>query len=119
MLGLELLEARAGYARSRMVVRPEFLNGHEVCHGGIIFTLADSTFGIACNSYNINTVGASCSIEYLRPVRSDEVLIAEAIEQARAGRSGIYDVKVTNKACEIVAMFRGKSMQIQGTLIPL
>src|SRR6202035_2519421 len=67
-LGFELLEARAGYARMRAIVRPDFLNGHDICHGGLIFTLADSTFAFACNSHNVNTVASGCSIEFLRPV---------------------------------------------------
>jgi acyl-CoA thioesterase len=118
-LGMELLEVRAGYARLSMPVRPEFLNGHQICHGGMIFTLADSTFAFACNSYNINTVAAGCSIEFLRPVQPDDVLTAEAVEQVLSGRSGIYDIRVTNRAGETVAMFRGKSAQIRGTVIPV
>lgn len=118
-LGLELLEVRAGYARMRMTVRPDFLNGHRICHGGLIFTLADSTFAFACNSYNISTVASGCSIEFLRPVQPDEVLTAEATEQVLNGRTGIYDIRVTNRADETVAMFRGKSAQIRGQVIPV
>jgi acyl-CoA thioesterase len=118
-IGLELLEVRAGYARLRMKVRPDFLNGHQICHGGLIFTLADSTFAFACNSYNINTVAAGCSIEFLRPVPADEELTAEGIEQTLSGRNGIYDIRVTNRAGETVAMFRGKSAQIRGNVIPV
>ncbi|MBY4831328.1 hydroxyphenylacetyl-CoA thioesterase PaaI [Burkholderia dolosa] len=117
-LGMEIAEVRAGYARLRMPVRPDFLNGHQICHGGLIFTLADSTFAFACNSYNVNTVAAGCSIEYLRPVHGGDVLTAEAIEQTRNGRYGIYDIRVTNGNGETVAMFRGKSAQIKGTVIP-
>ncbi len=117
-LGLELLDVRAGYARMRMSVRPDFLNGHQICHGGLIFTLADSTFAFACNSYNINTVASGCSIEFLRPVPGGEELTAEAVEQTLNGRNGIYDIRVTNRAGETVAMFRGKSAQIRGTVIP-
>ncbi|KVH44977.1 hydroxyphenylacetyl-CoA thioesterase PaaI [Burkholderia diffusa] len=116
--GMEIAEVRAGYARLQMRVRPEFLNGHRTCHGGIIFTLADSTFAFACNSYNVNTVAAGCSIEYLRPVYGNDLLTAEAIEQTRSGRHGIYDVRVTNQTGETVAMFRGKSAQIKGTVLP-
>ncbi|HDR8967728.1 TPA: hydroxyphenylacetyl-CoA thioesterase PaaI [Burkholderia vietnamiensis] len=116
--GMEIAEVRAGYARLHMRVRPEFLNGHQTCHGGIIFTLADSTFAFACNSYNLNTVAAGCSIEYLRPVHGNDVLTAEATEQTRSGRHGIYDVLVMNQAGETVAMFRGKSAQIKGTVLP-
>ncbi|MGF6758355.1 hydroxyphenylacetyl-CoA thioesterase PaaI [Paraburkholderia sp. GAS42] len=117
-LGLELLDVRPGYARMRMSVRPDFLNGHQICHGGLIFTLADSTFAFACNSYNINTVASGCSIEFLRPAYGDDELTAEAIEQTLSGRNGIYDIRVTNRAGETVAMFRGKSAQIRGTVIP-
>jgi acyl-CoA thioesterase len=116
-LGLELLEVRPGYARMRMTVRADFLNGHQICHGGLIFTLADSTFAFACNSYNINTVASGCSIEFLRPVREADVLTAEAIEQTLSGRTGIYDIRVTNRQNETVAMFRGKSAQIKGNLV--
>jgi acyl-CoA thioesterase len=117
-LGIELLEVRAGYARMRMAVRPDFLNGHRICHGGLVFTLADSTFAFACNSYNINAVASGCSIEFLRPVHGGDVLTAEAIEQTLSGRNGIYDIRVTNRAGETVAMFRGKSAQIKRNVIP-
>ncbi|CAN7202862.1 hydroxyphenylacetyl-CoA thioesterase PaaI [Trinickia sp. LjRoot230] len=116
-LGFELVEVRTGYARMRATVRPDFLNGHEICHGGLIFALADSTFAFACNSRNVNTVAAGCSIEFLRPVHSGDSLVAEAVEQALSGRNGVYDVRVTNGAGEIVAMFRGKSTQIRGSVI--
>lgn len=117
-LGLEIMEVRAGYARLRMAVRDDFLNGHQICHGGLIFTLADSTFAFACNSYNLNTVASGCSIEFLRPVHGGDVLTAEAIEQTLNGRTGIYDIRVTNRAGDTVAMFRGKSAQIKGNVIP-
>jgi acyl-CoA thioesterase len=118
-LGFELLEVRPGYARMRMTVRPDFLNGHDICHGGLMFTLADSTFAFACNSYNINTVASGCSIEFLRPVQGGDVLTAEAVEQVLSGRNGIYDIRVTNRAGETVAMFRGKSAHIKGHVIPV
>jgi acyl-CoA thioesterase len=117
-LGFELMEVRPGYARLRMTVRADFLNGHQICHGGLIFTLADSTFAFACNSYNISTVASGCSIEFLRPVQGGDVLTAEAVEQTLIGRTGIYDIRVTNRAGETVAMFRGKSAQIKGNVIP-
>jgi acyl-CoA thioesterase len=118
-LGFELLEVRAGYARMRAAVRPDFLNGHNICHGGLIFTLADSTFAFACNSHNVNTVASGCSIEFLRPVHGGDILTAEAIEQTLNGRTGIYDIRVTNRTGETVAMFRGKSTQIRGSVIPV
>lgn len=118
-LGIEILEVRPGYARLQMNVRPDFLNGHDICHGGLIFTLADSTFAFACNSYNITTVAAGCSIEFLRAVKGGDRLTAEGIEQTLNGRTGIYDIRVTNREGETVAMFRGKSAQIKGTVIPV
>jgi len=117
-LGIEVVEVRTGYARLRMSVRPDFLNGHRICHGGLIFTLADSAFAFACNSHNVNTVAAGCSIEFLRAVQGGDVLTAEAVEQIRSGRNGVYDIKVTNRAGETIALFRGKSAQIRGTVIP-
>lgn len=117
-LGFELDEVRAGYARMRATVRPDFLNGHGICHGGLIFTLADSTFAFACNSRNINTVASGCSIEFLRPVHGGDVLTAEAVEQTVNGRTGIYDIRITNGAGETVALFRGKSAHIKGHVIP-
>jgi acyl-CoA thioesterase len=116
-LGIALLEVRRGYARMCMPVRPDFLNGHQICHGGLIFTLADSTFAFACNTYNINTVAAGCTIEFLRPAAGGDVLTAEAEEQVLSGRHGIYDIRVTNQAGDLVAMFRGKSAQIKGTVL--
>jgi acyl-CoA thioesterase len=117
-LGIELLEVREGYARMRMLVRADFLNGHRICHGGLIFTLADSAFAFACNSRNINTVASGCSIEFLRPVHGGDTLTAEAVEQSLTGRTGIYDIRIINRANEVVAMFRGKSARIKGTVIP-
>ncbi len=103
-----------------MDVRPAFLNGHTICHAGLLFTLADSAFACACNSYNISTVAAGCSIEFLHPVQGDDRLTAEATEQTLSGRTRIYDIRVTNREGETVAMFRGKSAQInKGTVIPV
>lgn len=117
-LGMTLEEIRPGYARMRMPVRPEFLNGLGICHGGLMFTLADSTFAFACNSYNIPAVAAGCSIEFLAPVEGDDVLTAEAVEQALNGRHGVYDIRLTNQAGKVVAVFRGKSAQLKGTIVP-
>ncbi|MBU6493599.1 MAG: hydroxyphenylacetyl-CoA thioesterase PaaI [Burkholderiales bacterium] len=118
-LGLQLQEIRPGYARMTMEVRDDFLNGHNICHGGLIFTLADSTFAFACNSHNINTVAAGCAIEFLKPVHRGDTLTAEATEQVLSGRHGVYDIRVTNRAGETVAMFRGKSAQIKGHVVPV
>ncbi len=115
---MEILVAEPGRAVLRMEVRPMHLNGHQICHGGFIFTLADSTFAFACNSYNHVTVAAGCSIEFLKSARLGDVLTCEGVEQTRAGRHGIYDMRVTNQQGETIALFRGKSAQIQGTVIP-
>lgn len=117
-LGIELLACEPGRALMRMAVRPLHLNGHRICHGGFIFTLADSTFAFACNSHNRNAVAAGCSIEFLRPAHDGDVLTCEGVEQTLSGRHGIYDMKVTNQRNEVVALFRGKSAQIAGTVFP-
>ena len=93
------------------------LNGHAMCHGGFIFTLADSTFAFACNSYNLQTVAAGCTIEFLAPAHEGEVLEAHATEQARSGKTGVYDVVVTNADGKKIALMRGKSHQISGSVI--
>jgi acyl-CoA thioesterase len=117
-LQMELLSCEPGRASMRMKVRAPMLNGHRICHGGLIFTLADSTFAFACNSHNKVTVAAGCSIEFLKPAHLDDVLTCVGVEQVLQGRHGIYDMKVTNQRGEVVAMFRGKSASIQGTVIP-
>ena len=117
-MGMELLACQPGRASMRMVVRPLHLNGHKICHGGFIFTLADSTFAYACNSRNHATVANGCSIEFLRPAHEGDVLTAEGDEQTLSGRHGIYDIRVSNQKGQAVALFRGKSTQISGTVIP-
>ncbi|HEY8356239.1 MAG TPA: hydroxyphenylacetyl-CoA thioesterase PaaI [Ramlibacter sp.] len=117
-LQMELLACEPGRARMRMTVREAMLNGHQICHGGLIFTLADSTFAFACNSHNKVAVAAGCSIEFLRPSHLGDVLTCEGVEQVLQGRHGIYDMRVTNQRGEVVALFRGKSAQIQGTVLP-
>ncbi|MBC7435458.1 MAG: hydroxyphenylacetyl-CoA thioesterase PaaI [Bdellovibrionales bacterium] len=115
---MELVTCEPGRAVMRMRVREPMLNGHKICHGGMIFTLADSTFAFACNSHNKVTVAAGCSIEFLKAGQLDDVLTSEAQEQVLQGRHGIYDIRVSNQRGEVVAMFRGKSAQIQGSVIP-
>lgn len=116
-LGIEIVDIQPGAARMQMVVREDMLNGHRTCHGGFIFALADSTFAFACNSYNIQTVAAGCSIEYLAPGNEGDVLLAEASEQARSGKTGVYDIVVTNQDGKKIALFRGKSHQLKGEVI--
>jgi acyl-CoA thioesterase len=113
-LGMLLDAIRPGYARMRMRVRKDMLNGHGTCHGGYIFMLADSAFAFACNSHNLNTVGAGCTIDYLAPGRPGDVLVAEASEQALAGKTGVYDVVVSDQDGRKLALFRGKSHRVAG-----
>lgn len=113
-LGMKLDEIRPGYARMSMPVRSDMLNGHGTCHGGYIFMLADSAFAFACNSHNFNTVGAGCSIDYLAPGREGDVLVAEAVEQALLGKTGVYDITVTSQDGRKIALFRGKSHRVSG-----
>jgi acyl-CoA thioesterase len=117
-MGMELLACEPGRALMRMLVTERHLNGHRICHGGFIFTLADSTFAFACNSRNRVTVAAGCSIEFLKPGQPGDVLTCEGVEQVLQGRHGIYDMKVSNQRGEVVAVFRGKSAQLPGTVIP-
>ncbi|GAA4661644.1 hydroxyphenylacetyl-CoA thioesterase PaaI [Massilia kyonggiensis] len=118
-LGMTLDAIRPGYARMRMRVREDMLNGHGTCHGGFIFMLADSAFAFACNSHNFNTVGAGCTIDYLAPGRAGDVLVAEAVEQALAGKTGVYDVVVTDQDGRKVALFRGKSHRVAGHVVDM
>ncbi len=113
-LGMTLDAIRPGYARMSMRVRGDMLNGHATCHGGYIFMLADSAFAFACNSHNFNTVGAGCTIDYLAPGREGDVLVAEAVEQALQGKTGVYDIRVTNQDGRTIALFRGKSHRVSG-----
>jgi len=108
-LGMALEEVRPGYARLRMTVREDMLNGHGTCHGGVVFALADSAFAFACNSHGVVTVAAGCSIEFLAPAHQGDELVAVAEERIRRGRHGVYDVDVRREGGELVAAFRGRS----------
>lgn len=116
-LGMRIEEIGPGSARLSMVVRHDMLNGHRICHGGFMFTLADSAFAFACNSRNEATVAAGCSIEYLRPVAEGETLTAIAQERVLSGRTGIYDITLVDSAGQPVALFRGKSARIKGEVL--
>ena len=115
-LGIELLEVGPGTAMLAMTVTARMTNGHGFAHGGFIFALADSAFAFACNTYDERAVAAHCSITYLRPGAGGHRLVAIAREVAREGRSGIYDVRVTQDGVSI-AEFRGHSRKIGGSLI--
>lgn len=115
MLGMELEEIRPGYARLRMTVRPDMVNGHGIGHGAMTFALADTCFAYAGNSRDRASVAQHCSIAFLRPTRPGDVLTAEAAEQGVFGRTGIYDITVTNQKGEVVALFRGQGRIVAGT----
>jgi acyl-CoA thioesterase len=117
-LGMQVKEVRPGYARLTLIVRPDMLNGHAICHGGVIFSLADSAFAFACNSHNQNTVASGCSIDFLVPAKAGDELSAEAVERALLGRIGVYDVTVTNSEGRTIALFRGRSYRVTGEVIP-
>ena len=116
-LGLRLVKIAPGFATMTMTVRADMLNGHATCHGGFIFSLADSAFAFACNSRNLTTVAAGCAIEFLAPAREGDVLTATGRERALTGRSGVYDIDVTNEHGATIAVFRGKSARIKGHVI--
>jgi acyl-CoA thioesterase len=116
-LGMVLEEIRPGYARMRMTVRRDMVNGHDICHGGIIFTLADSTFAYACNTHNHVTVAQGASIEFLAPGKLGDVLTAVGEERHVRGRNGVYDIAVSNQEGERIALFRGKSFRLHGHMV--
>lgn len=116
-LGMSLQRIAPGEAVISMTVRKDMTNGHGICHGGFIFTLADSTFAFACNTYDQRTVAQQCAVTFLQPVREGETLTAHAVERTRAGRSGVYDVTVRDSGNKVVAEFRGHSRTISGRLL--
>jgi len=116
-LGMRIVAIGAGTATLEMAVRDDMLNGHAICHGGFIFTLADSAFAYACNSYNLSTVASGCAIDFVAPAREGDVLTARAAERSAAGRTGVYDIEVVNQRGETIALFRGKSYRIKGHVI--
>lgn len=116
-LGIEIGEVAEGFARARMVVRADMLNGFAILHGGMLATLADTAFAYACNSRNEMTVASGISLEFVAPGREGDVLVAEAREQAQAGRLGIYDVVVRKQTGETLALMRGKSYGLKGRAV--
>jgi acyl-CoA thioesterase len=116
-LGMAIVDIRCGQATLSMTIRPDMVNGHNIAHGGFIFTLADSAFAFACNSHNERAVAAQGSITFIRPGKLGDRLIATAREVSKSGRSGIYDVRVTADDT-VIAEFRGHSRTIGGTLVP-
>lgn len=117
MLDMAIIEVRPGYAHLEMTVRKDMLNGHDICHGGMIFTLADTAFAHSCNTYNKVTVASGCTIDFAAPAFEGDRLRAIAEERHRKGRTGVYDITVYNQNNEALAFFRGKSHQISGVLV--
>ncbi len=113
-LGGEVVEMAPGRAAVTMTVRDDMINGHEICHGGLVATLADTAFAYACNSYNELTVASGFAIDLVAPARLGDVLTARCHEVSKAGRTGVYDVDVINQRGERVAVFRGRSYTIKG-----
>jgi acyl-CoA thioesterase len=114
-LGMRIVSVEPGRATLEMTVRDDMVNGHAIGHGGLTFTLADSAFAFACNSYNRRSVAAGADIRFLAPTRLGDVLVAEAVERERAGRDGVYDVTVRCGDL-VVAEFVGRSKEVRGTL---
>jgi acyl-CoA thioesterase len=114
---MKIEEIGPGCACLKMLVRPDMTNGHGTCHGGVLFAFADSAFAFACNTYNARTVAASASIEFLQAARQDDELTAVASEVWRSRRSGLYDVRILNQRKECIALFRGRSRQLDGKVI--
>ena len=113
-LGMQMLAIGPGSATLAMTVREDMLNGHDLCHGGLIATLADSAFAFACNAYNEVTVASGFDIHLIAGARRGDMLTATATEVSKAGRTGVYDIAVSNQRGETVAAFRGRSYTIKG-----
>jgi acyl-CoA thioesterase len=111
-LGIEIRDVAPGQATATMAVTDDMVNGHGICHGGYVFTLADTAFAFACNTYDDRTVAAGASVDFLEPVHVGTRLAATAVERSRRGRSGIYDVTVATADGQVVAEFRGRSRSL-------
>ena len=116
-LGMRITAVSPGAARVVMRVRADMVNGHGLCHGGLVFALADSAFAFACNSHNDSTVAAAAAIDFLAAAREGDELTAEAHELWRTRRNGIYEIIVANQHGERVALFRGRSYRVDGQVV--
>jgi len=116
-LGMNLIDVGPGFAVLSMAVRADMANGHGMCHGGFMFLLADSAFAFACNSHNQRAVAAGAEIHFVAPAKVGDLLTAKATEQHREGRSGFYDVRVTDQDDALIALFRGRSATIKGYVV--
>jgi acyl-CoA thioesterase len=111
MFGIEVLGYGEGWARAQLTVRDDMVNGHGICHGGVIFSLADTVFACACNGWGPVTVAAGADIVFVAPGRTGDLLTAEARMRARYGRNGVYDVTIT-RGDQLIAEFRGRSHEL-------
>lgn len=118
-LGIRLESIAPGTAQMSMPVRPDMANGHDICHGGMIFTLADTAFAYACNAGNQVTVASGASIQFMEPARSGETLVASCRRVHERGRSGVYDTEVRAGDGRLIALFRGQSRRLEGSVVPL
>ena len=116
-LGMQLISVEPGRSVLAMTVTDKMVNGHNLCHGGFIFTLADSAFAFACNTYNQRAVAQHCSVTFINPGKLGDRLTARGVERQRFGRSGIYDITVTREDGAIIAEFRGHSRTIEGEIL--
>ncbi|MGR8919001.1 MAG: hydroxyphenylacetyl-CoA thioesterase PaaI [Gammaproteobacteria bacterium] len=116
-LGIELVEIRPGYARMSMTVTGSMLQGHAVCHGGLLFTLADTAMAFASNSHNESHLALNANIDFLRPAELGDVLTAEAVEDNRTRRTGMYNVSIENQKGQAVAHFRGRTYGVGGAVL--
>lgn len=116
-LGMALLFSAPGQSKVRMTVQDFMLQGLKTCHGGYLFTLADSTFAFACNTYNQPTFALGCSIDYVAPAFEGDVLTASCHEKSRGGRTGNYDVEIHNQQDQLIAIFHGKSYRVKGEIL--
>ncbi len=117
-MGISLEAIGPGTAVVRMTVRDDMVNGHDIGHGGFTFTLADTCFAYACNSYNQNAVARQCEIRFTKAARRGDVLTATGREVYHRGRSGVYDITVTDQTGDVVALVRGHSRTIEGEVVP-
>jgi acyl-CoA thioesterase len=117
LLGITVEAIGPGTSICRMLVREDMLNGHATCHGGLIFTLADTAFAYACNACNRTTVALSCQVTFIAPAHQGDVLTARAGEQSRSGRTGVYDVEVRRADGTVLALFRGQAYEIRGAIV--
>lgn len=117
-LGMQIVSIAPGKAAMTMTVTEKMVNGHNICHGGYIFLLADSTFAFACNTYNQITVAQQCAVTFIRPGKLGDQLRADAAEISKSSRSGIYDITVTRQDGTVIAEFRGHSRSIDGEIVP-